>query len=735
MRFSRLLPWFFVLSGFCSLLDQVVWLRLSMAAFGVTTPMISILLSVFMAGLAAGSWAGGALARRLGARPAALPIRLYGAAELLIALSLYVVPDGFQLGRRLLAGSVASAWGSHLYHLGAAAWMTLLLFPFCLAMGATVPLALWALRREGAPDQPRAFSRLYLANVVGAALGTVVSALVLIEILGLRGTLQIAASVNALLAAGALVLSLGAAPGGPEPAAEPSAPAPGRARAPLDRRALAILFTTGFASLGMEVLWVRQMTPYLGNLVYSFAIILGVYLTATFVGSALYRRGRLFAGSGAIDRATPWLALVVAAVLPSILADPRLPAPEGLTGGALRVALGIAPFCLLLGALTPAVVDHSTGGDPDRVGRAYAVNVVGGILGPLAAGFLLAPRLSEAHALLLLGLLPLAFVLWTGARDRALGRRLGSAAAGAAVALVATFAATSYERSFADAIVRRDHTATVVAMGSGLEKRLLVNGVGMTALTPITKLMAHLPMALAERRPRSGLVLCFGMGTSFRSMRSWGAETTAIELVPSVADLFGEFHPDGPALLSAEARIVVDDGRRFLEFVPASYDVIVIDPPPPVQAAGSSLLYSVEFYRAAKARLAPDGVLQQWIPGGEPRVVAAFARAFAESFPYRRAFRSIEGWGVHMIGSERPLPERDAATLARRMPQAARRDLVEWGPEETPRAMLQSALAQEIPFDRLLAYAPDVPALTDDFPLNEYFALRLAGRRIGRWLD
>ena len=75
-------------------------------------------------------------------------------------------------------------------------------------------------------------------------------------------------------------------------------------------------------------------------------------------------------------------------------------------------------------------------------------------------------------------------------------------------------------------------------------KRLLVNGIGMTILTPITKFMVHLPLAFHQGKPESALVICFGMGTTYRSALSWDIDTTAVELVPSVTKAFGFYHAD-----------------------------------------------------------------------------------------------------------------------------------------------------------------------------------------------
>jgi spermidine synthase len=85
------------------------------------------------------------------------------------------------------------------------------------------------------------------------------------------------------------------------------------------------------------------------------------------------------------------------------------------------------------------------------------------------------------------------------------------------------------ERNF---VVRRDHTATVISAGEGMQKRLLVNGVGITSLDVITKFMAHLPLAFHSGESESVLIICFGMGTTYRSALSWEIKTTAVELVP-----------------------------------------------------------------------------------------------------------------------------------------------------------------------------------------------------------
>jgi spermidine synthase len=187
--------------------------------------------------------------------------------------------------------------------------------------------------------------------------------------------------------------------------------------------------------------------------------------------------------------------------------------------------------------------------------------------------------------------------------------------------------------------------------------------------------MAHLPLAFLDRPPNNALVVCFGMGTTFRSLRSWGIAATGVELVPSVPQLFGFYHPDGPELLrSPLSRVVIDDGRRYLERTSGQYDVITIDPPPPAQVC-STLKSSIR----SSARDCPGGILQQWLPGGDAMVHAAVARALRESFPCVRVFHSVEGWGYHFLATDHALPKLTGAELAQRLPPKAAADLMEWG--------------------------------------------------------
>jgi spermidine synthase len=711
---------FFLISGSCSLIYEIVWLRLAMATFGVNAPMVSIFLSVFMAGLGLGSVGGGLLAKRFAGRQSGFFIRLYALTELLIASSALLVPYLIGFSQTLLAEKFAGVfWGSLEFYGVSALLITLIMLPWCVCMGATIPFAMAAVKISQPAASPRSFSFLYRANVIGATVGTLAASFVMIELTGLQGSLFITAIINFIIATIALIYSYRIRQ---SPAASPAAADPAVQRAGSSAYLLIMVFTTGLVSMAMEIVWIRMFTQFLGTMVYAFALILAFYLLGTALGTKIYRQTpepRVLAMEALAWSITGFLGLLP---ILTIILGLQFQIPVFIRIG---VFLGITTFSGAIGFLTPMLVDRWSQGDPYLAGRAYGVNIVGCIVGPLLAGFVLLPHLSEAGALILLTL-PLFLAGLTVAWHRRTGGAGNFAAAGITlVAVIFVTVALSYQNKAESGLVKRDYEAVVVARGQGMKKLLYVNGISMTVMTPITKFMAHLPLSLLSRTPENSLVICFGMGTTFRSFLSWGLETTAVDLIPSVPTLFGYFHPDADAIVkSPKAKIVIDDGRRFLKRTGERYDVIAIDPPPPVECAYSSLLYSKEFYEVVKSHLKPEGMLQQWLPGGDRATQIAVAKALKESFPYVRVFKSIEDWGFHYLAANRPIALRTATEMARLLPAAAQKDALEWGPYSQVEAQFQKILSNEISFASIIGSDSKVSALTDNIPVNEYFLLR-----------
>ncbi len=721
MKFKVSFFLFFLVSGFCSLLYEVVWTRLAMAHFGVTTIIISIVLSVFMLGFALGSFAAGRLCNRLQGSSFKKFLLWYACCELFIAFSSFAVIFIFGQGRNMLLQSKME-WDSLSYTSMSALLITLALLPWTTCMGATFPLGIAILRRSTS-DSQKSFSFLYLANVLGATLGTIASAFILIELFGFTCTLIIAGILNAFIVVFALALLRVKGISVSTYIEEDIIQAGGLNTS---RWPLILLFLMGVVSLSLEVIWIRLYTPFLNSYIYTFAAILATYLASTYIGSLIYR-----AKSSEFEKigfAPLWISFGVACSLPLIFTDPRI-----LLGDDLMRLLGIIPCCILMGMLTPQLVDRWSSGSPHRAGFSYSVNVIGCIIGPIVSSFLLIPWLGERLATTILALLILCMMVFTLKTKKAQCLLWSMMVF---IVLVFGFCRTTYDlfqSNHPEARTIRDPTATITALGHGFKRHLLVNGCAMTSLTPICKVMTHMPLAMRAEKPKKILIICFGMGTAFRSALSWEADVTSVELVPGVYKLFNFYHADADEIIKKfSQKMIVDDGRRYLERTREKYDLIVVDPAPPLQSAGSSLLYSAEFLSLTKEHLTATGVLAHWLPENrdDPATNASFAKSMKKVFPHVRVYRSLGQFGHHLFASLQPLEEPNIPEMLKRMPPTALRDWMEWDSYDSS-GMFQEVLSSKTTLEDLIIKTPAIHALEDNHPINEYFLLRWV--RLIRW--
>jgi spermidine synthase len=716
---DRILFFLFFISGFCSLLYQVIWLRLAYAHFGVITPVMSLVISVFMLGLAIGSCLGGRWISELKRRTGKSAIYFYALTEFFIGIGAIAVMRLFSFGATALLS--AGEMDSINYLVASAVVIILSILPWCILMGLTFPFMM-SFVTEVEKSNSESFSFLYLANVAGAASGTLLTAYALVELLGFQSTLLVGTALNFLIAAVGIFL------GKTFPYRKPVTAENSKSGLPVlssfarkeSFLILAVLFTTGFTSMSMEVVWVRAFTPVFGTNIYSFASLLAGYLLATFAGSHLYRKHLKMRKVAETSKIIATLAEV--SLLPVLLNDPRM------WHATPMVLLSIFPICACLGYLTPKLIDEFSEGAPRGAGMAYAINITGCILGPLAASYFFLPSMGVKVSLIMLAVPYVLLVGYFMVIDKTRPKRFLAAALLAVIFLgFSVYSSDSYEeyykKNLDNSVVRRDYAATVVSFVTEGQKGLRVNGVGITSMTQPTKNMAHLPLSFAAK-PESALVICFGMGTTYRSLLSWGIDVTAVELVPSVRDAFSYYFSDAQSILrNPKGQIIVDDGRRFLNRTGSKYDVITIDPPPPAEAAGSSLLYSEEFYELAKKHLKKGGILQQWFPLPGKSTLNAVARSLTNSFPYVKAFKSVDDLGVHFIASTSPLETPTAEEMISRLPDTARRDLTEWYAGKDVRAAARLILTREIDLRSILSGDKTI-TITDDKPFNEYFFLR-----------
>jgi spermidine synthase len=750
----------FVASGAAGLVYQVVWSRELVLVFGNTTQAVATIVTAFMAGLGFGSLAGGRLADRV-----ARPLRLYGLVELAVAATAALLPLAFHGLAELYRGMWPSLVERPAQLAGVRFGLALAaVAPATFLMGMTLPLLTRYLVRS-LDEAGARLGELYAANTAGAMAGTLLAGFVLIEFLGLRLTGYLAVTLNLLAGVGALLLSRrweGTAASDPAAAGRDRGPAGAAARPeiprsfrPRRRIVLAATFVSGFVALALEVLWTRMLAEGTGSNIYIFTTILAIFLLGIAVGSLLYRRFSRPEGER-----LGHLGLCLAGV--GILAQVTVVLGSGVLGhSASRAAttLVLLPATVLMGyafplagrLATPSV--EAAGGS---VGLLYAANTGGSILGSFSAAFVLAGSLGTNGSVLLLGGLNLLagaalFAAEPPGRDRvpvattpsraARARLVGVALAGLAVlGMVASSLDLPVTRTRTENRLREtglpvthaeDELATVDTVG-GPEagRRLLVGGVGMTSLTVDTKLMGYLSKAL---RPdaRDFLVIAFGMGGTYRSGLQLGMRTDAVELSPTVPSRMPVFFPDAERFLNhPDGRVIVSDGRNYVRLSREAYDLIAVDPAPPIESAGSVVLYTREFLTEGKSRLRPGGVFMLWIPYALPLDdFKEHVRTFAGVFGHVRLVLSPGRHGVFMFGSDAPLEFTEPAIRQVLGSPAALRDLndvPDHPPTDADGWVEVVRRGEWLDDDELRAFVGPGPQITDDRPRSEYFLWRRA---------
>lgn len=732
----------FILSGAAGLIFEVVWARQLVLVFGNTTQAISAILTGFFGGLAVGSWFGGKLSDRM-----RRPLALYGFLELLLVLVVLLTPVTFGLVREVYRS--AFDWLEHAPRMLALVrfFLTMIaLAPATVLMGATLPTLTRVLSRT-AHGLSSAFSGLYLANTVGAILGTIVSGMVLIELLGLHGTLVVGAACSGMAGLTALGLDRKVRSARAEPDGFRSQAVATHPESPTLRLALLVAFVSGLTSLAYQTLWMRLISSGTGSSTYIFTIVLAIFLTGLAMGAAAYKR---FEARVVVINllAVTQLVTSVLAVL-GMLALLSLDAvPHAFLWKSLVVVL---PTTLVIGVSLPASAALLGGSDADvgaKSGSLLAANTLGAIVGTFVVPFAIIPLVGSPAALGLTALLnALMSIVLVSRAGEALRRKRALAIAGGLMFGSILFSIVATDGLFIDPNVSRlrsrgaalyrsteDEIASVQSGSLGGYKRLWVAGFGMTLLSVDAKLMPILPLIL---RPASRTLLgiAFGMGSAHRAALIAGLKADVVELVPSVLMMFDNYYPDARSVLAdSRSRVIIADGRNYVELTDRKYDIIIVDPPPPVESAGVSVISSLEFYHAVKTRLNAGGVMMQFVPGGQNLdEFKAHVRTFRRVYPHVIVASGPGANGFYMLGSEEPL-----AASANGIRAALYRPgvLADVSSAFDSPAHTFEAWSDLIPRlvhlsdDEVTAFVGHGPLVTDDHPRPEYFLLRhLFGKR------
>jgi predicted membrane-bound spermidine synthase len=678
-----LLALIFTLSGLASLVYQVVWQRLLTVHYGVGAVSITLIVTVFMFGLGLGGWLGGRLADRVTSR-----VRLYLACELGLGAFGAASPFLLDLLGRWTAGA-SYAWTGVLAFVFLAAPTTL--------MGVTLPLVV-KIFHDWSGRFSATVSLLYCLNTLGAALGALLAAYVLISFWGLDGAVYVAAGVNLCLAL--LILGLRSAPRPPPLPAAAGAPAP---ETGWGRAAWALVFASGFLAIGYEIVWFRVIGVLVKDSPYAFATVLSVYLFGVAAGS-LWIRPRLarvddprslffflqfLLGLSTLVGVLVYYQATLHTPFGALTARSfaqELHPPAELLGGSLPwferldvlfwpAFFVLVPTCFM-GASFPLVVSlayRRPGSEGSTVGTLYAWNLLGNLSGGAVTGLLLLPRLGTERVLLGFSLLGVLAVLLVARR---LGRPVPVSWRVAAV-LVSWGAALAYpgpgdlyramhvpgfapRREF----LEEGLSGVVVTRTAGPRLENHINGTGhggrplYTFVYEALETRAHAPAA------RRALLIGFGTGTIAETLLAGGLEEiTLVEINETLLANLRKIPVLRTILEDDRLEVVIDDARRFLLRSDERFDLILMDPLL-TTTAYSNNIYSREFFELVRDHLDEDGVFFAWT--GEFRVIP---RTVASVFEHVRLY------SIFLLASSRPLERDDrlAAELLGRLSPSARR--------------------------------------------------------------
>ncbi|MEM9557593.1 MAG: fused MFS/spermidine synthase [Acidobacteriota bacterium] len=682
----------FVFSGIGALVYELVWTRQFSLVFGASATAEASVLAAYMGGLGLGAWL---MARWIGR--VRHPLLVYAGLEVVIAAFALAVAPLLGVARGLyvaLYPALGDA-GTALFYW--ACTTVILAVPTC-CMGATLPLLVkhWVRRAD---QIGRGVAVLYMANTLGAAVGTVVTAFVLIPHLGLGRTLAVAVALNLGVAAAVAVVwatgRLRAAIVDTAPVPSPADGDPG-----IDRRAVWIfplIGVSGLVGMAYEVFWSRALTPALGGSLFAFATMLAAFLLGISLGSSLstvvsWSRRACWIGFGCAQAGVAACSLAALWALDSGWAATWIHAAPLSPRSLALVAAVLVPGALLLGVSFPLAVRAvaSTPAAASRAaGRVYAWNTAGTVLGAIACGFWWLPTLRfDGTAALLVALsLGTASTAWLLAGGR--GPRVVAAAA--AVAVVAALwiqPPTPWSllgRSVLGQSVDVERVAyfgvgrssTVLVERTLDEYRLSTNGLpestiqshgGRTARYAVARWLALLPAAMRPDASRA-MVVGFGAGITAHAFPPRITHIDVAELEPEVLranrSLSGErlFDP----LAASRVRIVENDARNLLATTEATYDVIVSQPSHP-WTAGASNLFTREFYRLADSRLTESGVFLQWIGLRfvDRELLASLVTTLQDTFAHVEVYRPPPSGAALLVASQRPFDLHES--LARSWP-------------------------------------------------------------------
>jgi spermidine synthase len=760
----------FFCSGATGLVYEVIWSKYLALLFGSTIQAQTVVLAVFMGGLALGNKLFGRRADR-----ARQPLAIYGVIEIAIGLYAFL----FSFIYKAADGIFAAVGSQLLDHTGwllllkGALSVALLLGPTIL-MGGTLPLlAAWL--QKHTPDAGRRSARFYSTNSLGAVCGAGLAGFFLVPRLGMPMTMGIAALVNVLIGCTAVgIARMGAAQfpapsqGLETPTAAPGAP---QAASALFRWGCVLVALTGAVSMGLEVLASRCLCLIFGASLQAFTIVLMAFILGIGFGSAVIASPRRRQWPREITTillvlgAAAWIGLLVFNI--ENLVEVYRYARSGLTRTLMgyryhQILASVFSICVLglpaaaLGSVLPLwirVVSETSELLGDRVGRLLTWNTLGAVGGVLLTGFVLMPNIGLRGSFAALALvLSCAAVLVALAVRRRVAVLAGAVITGLLV-LVSVKGGEGWrhalsagifrlpDEAFSPAALREraksvrllfyedaaDATVSVesVKISPTVEDVVLrINGKPDATAHGDLSTQIMLGQLALMAKPDSKEVFCFGMGSGITPATALGypiEHMTVADNCEPVLRAVKFFDPWNHGVrTNSRVRIYREDARTVLKLGAQKYDVIISEPSN-AWMAGIGSVFSREFYQLAASRLKPGGIMTQWLYTYEmdDSILELVIRTMASVFPVLEIWDVSDG-DIIILGSDRPWKSGPEVFRRAFALEGPRRDLAAIG-LTTPEAVLARQLASQ---RTAFAVPGPGPIQREDFPILEYEAPR-----------
>jgi spermidine synthase len=681
-RFLPLLVVLFVGSGSAALIYEIVWFQMLSQIIGSSAISLGVVLAIFMGGMCIGSVGLSYVV------PARLhPLRVYAILELTIGLLGVLV----LLALPWVDGLYTVIGGGGMGGLAARAFLSaLLLLPPTILMGATLPaIARWV---EATPKGVSWLGFFYGGNIAGAVFGSLLAGFFLLQKHDTAVATYTAAAINLGVAAiGLLLAELGAH--------QPNSDADDPAAASVPPGAWPVLVAmglSGMTALGAEVVWTRLLSLTLGGTVYTFSLILAAFLIGLGLGSGA---GSFLARSIRNPRAAlslcqllvmgglAWAAYALTTALPYWPIDPSLASSpsNNFQIDFVRCLLTVVPGAILWGLSFPLALAAVASEEQDAghlVGRVYAANTVGAIIGALSVSLLLIGTIGtqQTHRVLI-GVAGISSLILLGPLVSDSAHRLTfkvrslaptAVIVGVAVVLGVGIApvpgllvaygryAATWVQSAGDIIYVGEGTHSSLAVSREPNGTLSYHNAGKIQASSfpqdmrLQRMLGHFT-TLVPDDPRSVLVIGMGAGVTAGavSIDPRVNRVTIVEIEPLVPEVVSDYFSDHNFGVATNPKVQfrIDDGRHYLLTTDETFDAITSDPLDP-WVKGAANLYTLEFWELVKQRLNPGGVVTVFVQlyeSGAEAVKSEIA-TFLEAFPNGTIWaNTVNGQGYDLV--------------------------------------------------------------------------------------